>query len=60
MTLSLFAEILGTDERLDEWVEEDVVRLVRTRATPLAGGLKPVVAKLEGLRGCRRPDRPAR
>ena len=46
MTLSLFAEILGTADRLNEWVEEEVVRLVRTRATRLAGGLKPVVAKL--------------
>ena len=51
MTLSLFAEILRTDERLDEWVEEDVVRLVSTRATPLAGGLKPVIAKLGELSG---------
>ena len=48
--LPLFAELL-TDGRLDDWVKEQVVRIVRIGATPLGGGLKAVVAKLGKFSG---------
>ena len=45
MTLLLLAELL-TEERLDELIKEYLTDIVWTRATPLGGGLKAVVAKL--------------
>ena len=50
-TLSLIADLLLKDDTLDEWVQEKVAGIVRTRAKTLGGALSSVIEELARVSG---------
>ena len=50
-TLSLIADLLLKEDTLDEWVQEKVAGIVRTRAKTLGGALSSVIEELARVSG---------